>query len=88
MVRLIAAGLVEVGHARISPAQFKKLLDAGDRAALPVEAAPPHGLYLQQVGFAHTATWWHIRKHATFTMYSVRYIHSLTVWDSLTPPPP
>lgn len=49
MVRLIAAGLVEVGHGRITPAQFKKALAAGDRSALPVEAAPPHGLYLEQV---------------------------------------
>jgi tRNA U38,U39,U40 pseudouridine synthase TruA len=49
MVRLITAGLVEVGHGRISPAQFKKLLSKGDRAALPVEAAPPHGLYLSKV---------------------------------------
>lgn len=50
MVRLIAAGLVEVGHGRISPAQFRKLLVAGDRQGLPVEAAPPNGLYLEKVG--------------------------------------
>jgi tRNA U38,U39,U40 pseudouridine synthase TruA len=50
MVRLVAAGLVEVGHGRITPAQFKKALAAGDRSALPVEAAPPNGLYLEQVG--------------------------------------
>ena len=49
MVRLITAGLVEVGHGRITPAQFKKLLAKGDRLGLPVEAAPPHGLYLEEV---------------------------------------
>eukprot|EP00882_Tetradesmus_deserticola_P024741 GHRQ01027058.1.p2 GENE.GHRQ01027058.1~~GHRQ01027058.1.p2 ORF type:complete len:127 (-),score=27.62 GHRQ01027058.1:507-887(-) len=50
MVRLIAAGLVEVGHGRVSPQQFRRQLEAGSRAALQVEAAPPHGLYLQKVG--------------------------------------
>jgi tRNA U38,U39,U40 pseudouridine synthase TruA len=55
MVRLIAAGLVEVGHGRISPAQFRKLVVAGDRQGLPVEAAPPHGLYLEKVGAAALA---------------------------------
>ncbi|KAF8072846.1 truA1 [Scenedesmus sp. PABB004] len=49
MVRVIAAGLVEVGHGRLRPAQFKQLLDAGDRARLEVEAAPPHGLVLERV---------------------------------------
>jgi hypothetical protein len=49
MVRLIAASLVEVGHGRVTPQQFKKQLEAGARAALQVEAAPPHGLYLQKV---------------------------------------
>lgn len=49
MVRLITAGLVEVGHGRMTPAQFKKVLAAGDRSSLPVEAAPPHGLYLDRV---------------------------------------
>lgn len=49
MVRLIAAGLVEVGHGRVSPQQFRKQLEAGSRAALQVEAAPPHGLYLRKV---------------------------------------
>lgn len=49
MVRLITAGLVEVGHGRISPAQFKGLLAKGDRSGLPVEAAPPNGLYLTKV---------------------------------------
>lgn len=46
---MIAAGLVEVGHSRLTPAQFRKLLLRGDRSALPVDAAPPHGLYLEQV---------------------------------------
>lgn len=55
MVRLIAAGLVEVGHGRITPAKFKKLLLAGDRTGLPVEAAPPHGLYLEQVRLESSA---------------------------------
>lgn len=50
MVRLIAAALVEVGHGRMTPAQLKRVLDAGNRAALTIEAAPAHGLYLQQVG--------------------------------------
>jgi tRNA U38,U39,U40 pseudouridine synthase TruA len=49
MVRLIAAGLVEVGQGRLSAVQFKKLLDAGDRALLKVEAAPPYGLCLEKV---------------------------------------
>lgn len=49
MVRCLAAGLVEVGHGHMTPAQFKKVLAAGDRAALTVEAAPPHGLYLKEV---------------------------------------
>ncbi|WIA08941.1 hypothetical protein OEZ85_008358 [Tetradesmus obliquus] len=49
MVRLIAAGLVEVGHGRVSPQQFRKQLEAGSRPALQVEAAPPHGLYLRKV---------------------------------------
>jgi hypothetical protein len=52
MVRLIAAGLVEVGHGRITPAKFKKLLEAGDRTGLLVEAAPPNGLYLDKVSWA------------------------------------
>lgn len=49
MVRLIAAALVEVGHGRMTPAQFGKVVAAGDRSALTVEAAPAHGLYLRQV---------------------------------------
>eukprot|EP00878_Enallax_costatus_P034684 GHUV01038477.1.p1 GENE.GHUV01038477.1~~GHUV01038477.1.p1 ORF type:complete len:341 (+),score=98.26 GHUV01038477.1:636-1658(+) len=49
MVRLIAAALVEVGHRRMTPSQFLKVLDSGDRSALTVEAAPAHGLYLTQV---------------------------------------
>jgi tRNA U38,U39,U40 pseudouridine synthase TruA len=55
MVRLIAAGLVEVGHGRITPAKFKKLLEAGDRTGLPVEAAPPTGLYLEKVSWGSCA---------------------------------
>lgn len=58
MVRLIAAGLVEVGHGRISPTQFRKLLLAGDRQGLAVEAAPPHGLYLEKVGGVALAGVW------------------------------
>lgn len=46
---MIAAGLVEVGQGRMTPAQFKNILEKGDRSALPVEAAPAHGLYLTQV---------------------------------------
>jgi hypothetical protein len=49
MVRLIVAGLVEVGHGRMSAAQLQQVLQAGDRSRLPVEAAPPHGLYLSKV---------------------------------------
>lgn len=49
MVRLIAAALVEVGQRRMSPAQFRALLAAADRSKLRVEAAPPHGLYLDKV---------------------------------------
>ncbi|KAG2438287.1 hypothetical protein HYH02_010985 [Chlamydomonas schloesseri] len=50
MVRMLAAGLVEVGHGRISPQGLYKLLEKGDRAALP-EAAPPTGLYLAAVHY-------------------------------------
>lgn len=48
MVRMLAAGLVEVGHGRLSPAGLRELLEAADRSRLP-EAAPPHGLYLARV---------------------------------------
>jgi hypothetical protein len=48
MVRLLAAGLVEVGHGRVTPLQLQGILRKGQRDALP-EAAPPHGLYLMQV---------------------------------------
>ncbi|PNH02099.1 tRNA pseudouridine synthase A, partial [Tetrabaena socialis] len=50
MVRMLAAGLVEVGHRRLSPQGLQQLLEGADRTALP-EAAPPHGLYLQAVHY-------------------------------------
>lgn len=49
MVRLLAAGLVEVGQGRLSPQQLQQVLAGGDRSKL-TEAAPAHGLYLKQVG--------------------------------------
>lgn len=48
MVRMLAAGLVEVGHGRTSPEQLRAILKGGQRDRLP-EAAPPHGLYLMRV---------------------------------------
>ncbi|PNW79181.1 hypothetical protein CHLRE_09g405150v5 [Chlamydomonas reinhardtii] len=54
MVRMLAAGLVEVGHGRITPQGLLKLLEKGDRSALP-EAAPPTGLYLASVHYAGDA---------------------------------
>ena len=47
---MIAAGLVEVGHGRLSPAKLASILASGDRKLLP-EAAPPHGLFLDRVYF-------------------------------------
>ncbi|KAG2488767.1 hypothetical protein HYH03_012765 [Edaphochlamys debaryana] len=55
MVRMLAAGLVEVGHRRITPAGLAEALAAADRSALPIEAAPPHGLVLSRVHFAGDA---------------------------------
>ncbi|GIL44170.1 hypothetical protein Vafri_1700 [Volvox africanus] len=51
MVRMLAAGLVEVGHRRLTPAGLRELLQRADRSALP-EAAPPHGLYLARVHYS------------------------------------
>jgi hypothetical protein len=48
MVRLLAAGLVEVGQGRLTPQQLQQVLAGGDRSKLP-EAAPACGLYLKQV---------------------------------------
>lgn len=47
---MLAAGLVEVGHHRLSPAGLGELMLQGNRSALP-EAAPPHGLYLARVHY-------------------------------------
>jgi hypothetical protein len=49
MVRVLVAALVEVGHGRLTPEAARDLLESGDRGRLPVEAAPPHGLYLVRV---------------------------------------
>ncbi|GIL87313.1 hypothetical protein Vretimale_1737 [Volvox reticuliferus] len=54
MVRMLAAGLVEVGHRRLTPAGLLELLRRADRSALP-EAAPPHGLYLARVHYSGDA---------------------------------
>ncbi|KXZ49697.1 hypothetical protein GPECTOR_20g554 [Gonium pectorale] len=56
MVRMLAAGLVEVGHRRLSPAGLAQLLARADRSALP-EAAPPHGLYLSAVHYPGDPVW-------------------------------
>lgn len=38
---MIAAGLVEVGHRRITPERFRQILEAGDRCVWPEIPIPP-----------------------------------------------
>jgi tRNA pseudouridine38-40 synthase len=50
MVRSIVGTVVEVGRGRITPSDFREILAARDRGAAG-RTAPPHGLYLQSVGY-------------------------------------
>ncbi len=50
MVRLIVGTLVQVGKEKITPAQFKKILDSGEKTKF-VHAAPARGLYLKEVKY-------------------------------------
>ena len=50
---MLASGLVEVGHAALSPDGLLRVLRQADRSALPA-AAPPHGLYLAAVHYTGT----------------------------------
>ncbi len=48
MVRLIAGTLVQVGKEKISPREFRVILESGEKTKF-VQAAPPWGLYLKEV---------------------------------------
>ena len=48
MVRLIAGTLAQVGRERITPSQFREILDTGVKTKY-VHAAPARGLYLKEV---------------------------------------
>ncbi|HVY56103.1 MAG TPA: tRNA pseudouridine(38-40) synthase TruA, partial [Thermodesulfobacteriota bacterium] len=50
MVRLIAGTLAQVGRERITPAQFREILESGEKTK-HVHAAPAHGLYLKEVNY-------------------------------------
>lgn len=50
MVRLIVGTLVQVGKEKITPAQFKEILDSGEKTKF-VHAAPARGLYLKEVKY-------------------------------------
>lgn len=50
MVRLIVGTLVNVGKDKISPEQFRHILDSGEKSKF-VHAAPPWGLYLKEVRY-------------------------------------
>jgi len=50
MVRLITGTMVQVGKGRITPLDFSKILDSGEKTKF-VYAAPAHGLYLQEVKY-------------------------------------
>ena len=50
MVRLIVGTLVQVGKERITPKDFKEILDSGEKTKF-VYAAPAHGLYLKEVKY-------------------------------------
>lgn len=48
MVRILVGTMVDVGMGKISPADFKKILESGDRKKAG-KTAPPQGLYLYDV---------------------------------------
>lgn len=48
MVRLIVGTLVQVGKERISPREFREILESGEKTKF-VQTAPPSGLYLEEV---------------------------------------
>jgi tRNA pseudouridine38-40 synthase len=50
MVRLIVGTLVQVGKEKITPAQFKEILDSGEKTKF-VHAAPARGLCLKEVKY-------------------------------------
>jgi tRNA pseudouridine38-40 synthase len=50
MVRLIVGTLVQVGKEKITPAQFRAILESGEKTKF-VHAAPAHGLYLKEVKY-------------------------------------
>jgi len=50
MVRLIMGTMVQVGKGRITPLDFSKILDSGEKTKF-VYAAPAHGLYLEKVKY-------------------------------------
>ena len=50
MVRLIIGTLVQVGKGRITPLDFAEILNSGEKTKF-VYAAPPHGLYLNEVKY-------------------------------------
>jgi len=50
MVRLIVGTLVNVGKDKISPEQFRNILESGEKNKF-VHAAPPWGLYLKEVRY-------------------------------------
>ncbi len=51
MVRILSGTLVEVGLGKQPPEWVQEVLEARDRAAAP-GALPPHGLFLESVGYA------------------------------------
>jgi tRNA pseudouridine38-40 synthase len=50
MVRLMVGTLVQVGKERISPGEFRGILESGEKTKF-VHAAPARGLYLKEVKY-------------------------------------
>ncbi len=50
MVRLIVGTMGQVGKGRITPSDFSKILDSGEKTKF-IYAAPAHGLYLKDVKY-------------------------------------
>jgi tRNA pseudouridine38-40 synthase len=50
MVRLIVGTLVQVGKEKITPAEFRDILESGEKTKF-VHAAPARGLYLKEVKY-------------------------------------